>query len=469
MSHTRRFKRISGPLLAMVSCCLLLASCKWDDEEKATPVYTSFTDLSQWEAFDPGEAGLGLDLKGFVGSVFDGRYMYMVPASNTIDGSFGKVARYDTQAVFTDVLSWQAFDPEAAGLASGLRGYNGGVFDGRHVYFVPNMVNGTMHGKVMRYDTSLPFEEVESWESYDLETSALGRHLVGFKGAVFDRTHIYLVAQYDDGVGDDDTERGNHGEFVRFNTRKPFADAASWEVFDPGFAGLDVAEGGDADGYEGAVFDGRYVYYVPAHNGTEHHGLVLRYEPGKRFDDLKSWTAFDPGAHGIGDDPDGFRGAVFDGRYVYFVPFQKSGTEMNGEVVRFDTTGEFDSPEAWSAFDPGASGVGLEPRGFTGGMFDGRFVYFIPTKKDPDLFTGEFMRYDSTRPFEDPSSWECFRPAAEGMLSRFGVGFHTAAFDGTYLYAIPFRSTATIHGEVVRFRVKPRGRVSPHTVGGSFY
>ena len=165
----------SVAIFSLVCCALFLASCNsggQDDREDTSPVHYSFSDLANWDAFDPGEGGLGTDLKGYVGSVFDGRYMYMVPAYNSTVGSFGKVARYDTQAPFPDVSSWEAFDPGEAGLAAGLRGYNGGTFDGRHVYFVPNMVNGEMHGKVMRYDTNLPFADVGSWEAYDLETSA---------------------------------------------------------------------------------------------------------------------------------------------------------------------------------------------------------------------------------------------------------------------------------------------------------
>ena len=53
-----------------------------------------------------------------------------------------------------------------------------------------------------------------------------------------------------------------------------------------------------------------------------------------------AFTAYDAsntaGLNGIG-----YRGAVFDGRYIYFVPV--CWHELNGTVLRFDTTANFTS------------------------------------------------------------------------------------------------------------------------------
>ena len=54
--------------------------------------------------------------------------------------------------------------------------------------------------------------------------------------------------------------------------------------------------GTDPDGYVGAAFDGEYVYFAPSHNGTERHGEVLRYNTAGNFDDANSWATYDPGA-----------------------------------------------------------------------------------------------------------------------------------------------------------------------------
>ena len=82
-------------------------------------------------------------------------------------------------------------------------------------------------------------------------------------------------------------------------------------------------------------------------------------------------------SHGVGIDPVGFEGAVFDGKYVYFVPHIREGGQ-HGEVLRYDTTDNFQSGNSWSAFDAGANGIGNDPDGYVMGLFDGRYIYFVP-------------------------------------------------------------------------------------------
>jgi len=58
--------------------------------------------------------------------------------------------------------------------------------------------------------------------------------------------------------------------------------------------------------------------------------------------------------------------AVFDGRYVYFVPYDNGqySRTFDGEVLRYDTTAAFDQPSSWATFDAGANGVGDDPDGY---------------------------------------------------------------------------------------------------------
>ena len=162
---------------------------------------------------------------------------------------------------------------------------------------------------------------------------------------------------------------------LRYDTQADFSNAASWEAFDPGANGI----GTDADGYAGAIFDGRYLYYVPLHNGTDFHGEVLRYDTQAVFSNVASWTAFDPGANGVGSIGVGYLDPTFDGRYVYFSPYLNS-LDHHGEVMRYDTRGPFTSTASWTAFNPGAAGVGTDPRGYWGAVFDGRYVHLVPIR-----------------------------------------------------------------------------------------
>jgi hypothetical protein len=70
----------------------------------------------------------------------------------------------------------------------------------------------------------------------------------------------------------------------------------------------------------------------------------------------------------------GFDGAGFDGRFVYFVPNLDVGP--SGLVVRVDSLGDFTDKKSWSTFNM----TSLDPAAaeFRGAVFDGQYMYFIP-------------------------------------------------------------------------------------------
>ena len=74
------------------------------------------------------------------------------------------------------------------------------------------------------------------------------------------------------------------------------------------------------------------------HYGNSFHGEVLRYDTTSNFESAESWSTFDASANGVGDDPVGYSGGIFDGRYIYFAPFKDSNGQYHGEVLRYDTT-----------------------------------------------------------------------------------------------------------------------------------
>ena len=178
-----------------------------------------------------------------------------------------------------------------------------------------------------------------------------------------------------------------------------FQDFESWSTFDFGNYGVGV----NPEGYRGAVSDGKYVYFVPYYNGQGRHGEVLRYDTTLEFETVGAWSTFDAAANGVGDDPRGYAGAVFDGKYIYFAPFRHD-EEMHGEVLRYDTTLEFETVGAWSTFDAAANGVGDDPRGYAGAGFDGKYIYFAPNIREVQLaglvgtdYHGEVLRYDTNQ------------------------------------------------------------------------
>ncbi|MBD3244455.1 MAG: hypothetical protein GF335_00490 [Candidatus Moranbacteria bacterium] len=198
-----------------------------------------------------------------------------------------------------------------------------------------------------------------------------------------------------------------------------FKDKQAWTSFDSAIN----------DGYEGAVFDGRYVYFVPYRNDQDYHGEVLRYDTQQDFNQKQAWTSFDPGFN------KGYKGAVFDGRYVYFAPYQNQ--KRHGDVLRYDTQKAFDQMEAWSHYD---SQLG---QGYVGAVFDGRFVYFVPYSNKKQKH-GKVLRYDTQKDFKKGQAWEDFD-------SGLGKGFSSAVFDQKYIYFTPYHDGASYNGKVIRY------------------
>jgi hypothetical protein len=224
-----------------------------------------------------------------------------------------------------------------------------------------------------------------------------------------------------------------------------FDDVTNWAAYDAG----EHEVGNDPDGYDGIVFDGRYVYFSPGFNGTEFHGEVLRYDTQGDFDHSSSWAAYDPGAHGVGLIARGYRGAAFDGRYVYFAPFAERPTIVHGEVLRCDITGDFSNVSSWAAYNPSSQGIGYNATGYNDAVFDGRYVYFVPFYNSTGTH-GEVLRYDTSAAFDEPLSWDAYDPGANGV----GItpdGYKSGVFDGRYVYFTPSHTSDGYHAEVLRY------------------
>src|SRR5262249_15598737 len=132
--------------------------------------------------------------------------------------------------------------------------------------------------------------------------------------------------------------------------------------------------------YQGGVFDGRYIYFVPTYIGAGSGGVVLRYDTQSPFSTSSSWHAYDAGTTS-GLNSKGYVGAVFDGHYIYFVPYYGGGGFSHGVVLRYDTQASFTTPSSWSAYDAGSTD-GLVTRGYNGAVFDGRYICFVPYWND---------------------------------------------------------------------------------------
>ncbi len=386
-----------------------------------------------WSTFDAGAAGIGRDPDGFSEAVYDGRYVYFVPFNDGTSAS-GEVLRYDTRFSPVSRAAWTMFDADSAGVGTDPDGYAGGVFDGRYVYFAPWDNGSGRHGEVLRYDIQGDFHTAASWSTFDPGANGLGSDPDGYEGIEFDGRYLYFAPYFNGSQF--------HSEILRYDTQAAFNALTSWAIFDPFSAGVTI----EAGGYDGVETDGRYIYFVPFEDGGGHHGEMLRYDTQATFSDPASWQAYDPGANGVGIDTDGYSGAIFDGRYLYYTPLH-NGTDFHGEVLRYDTQGAFDNATSWIAFNPGANGVGSIAVGYLDQTFDGRYIYFAPYLNSIGNH-GEVLRYDTRAAFQATDAWMAFNPGANGVGTD-PRGYWGAVFDGRYVHFVPLRTEAGEHGEVL--------------------
>jgi hypothetical protein len=386
------------------------------------PIYSAIGDTSKWSVFDVTTVG---SPGNFLGGVFDGRYLELVPASSDV------ITRYDTLAPFTASPSWLTFDGSALLDAASGEGFAGAAFDSRYVYLAP----AGNESVVLRYDIQGSFTMSAAWTTFDM--SAANPKAQGFSGAVFAGQYVYFVPYVGFGFFD--------GLVGRYDVKGDFTSAASWSTFD--VSGVN----GGAKGFHGGTYDGRYLYLAPFANfAFGFDGTVPRYDTLASFDAATSWDTFDLTT--INSTVKGFAGAVSAGSYVYLCP-NYDGTHNDAIVARYDPSQLLTASSAWSLFD--IFGVNAKAGGFFGGAFDGRYVYFVPATGLSTL-----ARYDTQGTFTDAAAWSTFDVST---LNAQVSGFQGAAFDGEYLYLLP-----NGNGLVLRFDARTPPAV-PAGFTGSFY
>lgn len=356
---------------------------------------------------------------GFDGAVFDGRYLYLVPQAHaTVLTRHGQITRYDTLSAFRGSGSYAVMD--TMNINANSKGFVGGVFDGKYVYFVPDIDSGS--GQIMRYDPNRNFRDSGAYLYMDVShANVLAR---GFAGATFDGRFIYFTPV-------------NTGQVTRYDTLQPFRSSGAYSFFDTSAV---QADSGD---FWGSVYDGRYVYFVPRQGlSLGWSGQITRYDTTKPFGLATSYTVMDT-AH-INSVSKGFKGAVYDGRYIYLVPNYAGVGNGHGTVTRYDTSASFTSSGSYAVMD--MTHVNTNSKMFDGAVFDGRYIYFVP--RGLTTLLGQVTRYDTTQPFRSSGAYTVYDTTGVDSNSK---GFGGGAYDGRYVYLIPFTYAAsTGNGQITR-------------------
>ncbi len=312
---------------------------------------SSFATVADWQRMSLSTAlGAAVPAYSFVGTIFDGRYVYHVPfASDTF-------LRFDTQGTsFTTTADWQRMSMSTAQGAAALdSAYTGAAVDSRYVYFCPRNSYS-----FIRFDTQgTSFTTAADWQRCS-ETTALGGTVTGgTSGAIFDGRYVYYAPL-------------SAATFVRFDTLgTSFTTAADWQKMS-----MSTAQGAAAlvNAYDGVAFDGRYVYYVPYNSDT-----FLRFDTqGTSFTTAADWQKMSMStAQGAAALNVAYQGAKFDGRYIHY------SASSSDTFLRFDTKGtSFTTPADWQKMNIStAQGSALVNEAFMGTPpYDGRYVYHTPS------------------------------------------------------------------------------------------
>ncbi len=275
-----------------------------------------------------------------------------------------------------------------------------------------------------------PFQNIQNWSAFDAG-AIQGLQTQGYFGATYDGRYIYYAPC---------RAQDFHGYALRYDTQKDFHSKDSWESYDAG-----QTDGLETKGYSGAVFDGRYVYYVPFAVLTQRHARILRYDTHADFRAQSSWKAYDA-QNILGRKMTGYVEAVFDGRYIFFSPFGYD-PYAHALVLRYDTQGDFQDSSSWSFYNA-QNTQGLATQGFYGAIQAGDYIYFVPFH-DGENFHGRVLRYNRMKSFALSSAWEAYDAGKTGDMTT--IGYKGAAFDGTYIYFVPFRDQNESHGRVLRY------------------
>jgi hypothetical protein len=347
----------------------------------------------------------------FSGGVFDGRYIYFVPRTNS------KCARYDTQGDLSAAASWTGVDiPSLLGASFSV--FRGGAFDGRYIYLVPQSPGS---GHLARYDTQADFATPGSWLGVNIPDLLSDPSAINFQGAYFDGRYIYFPQNHNSTTS---------SIVARFDSQGSLASSGSWQEFNIQALAPNSQVGGVGPNYAGGTFDGRYFYIFQF--GTLSAGspsVVFKFDTALSFTSPASWLVFD--LTSVSTTLSGMSGGFFDGRYVY------SGSVFNGTnpglVARYDSQLDFTSISSWSDFDQiQAPNLGSNYNQNAGIATDGRYVYF------PHLVTSSVARFDTTGNFTSSASWSGVDLAgASGLNDAHYGGFSEAVFDGRYIYLVP--------------------------------
>jgi hypothetical protein len=194
---------------------------------------TLFNDTTAWATLDL--STIDARLKQFRGGAALSQYVYLAPhGAGPIYP--GLAVQWNANAGFT-ASAFQTMDLSTVDANQiNLFAFADAVSDGaRYIYYVPAS-NGVGYGDVMRYDTTLGFNDKTAWSFFNISPN-------NFTTGAWDGRYLYLS--------------GSSSVVYRYDSTASFTDSSSWSAFDVSTVGS------GALAFFGSLFDGRYLFFVP--------------------------------------------------------------------------------------------------------------------------------------------------------------------------------------------------------------
>ena len=295
-----------------------------------------------------------VNTSGFQGALYKEPFVYYVPYH--VDNGYGSVVlRYDTNMQF--------YNFEAYALMGLFDVYEDGVVHKNFIYFSPHLdYKNEINTFPLRYDTQKPFGLHTSWEKHSLENNT------SYISAESAMDKIFYAPW--------NTNASVNSTIAVYDTHGSFTDNSSWELIDIPY-----------DGYTGAAFNGEHVVFVSGpcsfNECDEGHSNFIFLEPNT----LEISYLEIPNAS--------FNGIINARGILYPVPYSLDVDPVFLKMDGFQT----------ESFTPS-----IAKSAYWGGVFDGKYVYYSPYQfVNSDKRSNEFLRYDTTKIFTDEHAWESIK------------------------------------------------------------
>ena len=388
------------------------------------------------ETFDMAIADISTNCRGYFGGIFDGRYVYYIPY-NRGEGVFsGILTQYDTTQQFDLSYSYKYFDTTTVNSES--KGFHSGLYADNYIYLIPYQTDANVYsGLVTRYKTDSSFGLIAggAYDTYDMSEN-VSTNSRGFRSGVYDGRYIYYIPYY--------TGVNYSGVVTRYDTSGAFNNSTSYDTYDL------TNVNANCKGFASGIFDGRYVYFVPFNTDVDtFNGMICRFDTSAPFTSSSSYSTFN--LANIYSNYVGYSSAVFDGRYIYYIPYQYDNITYNPYLIQYDTQGDgMQYERSYRIFD--LMLLNNDCKGYMGGNFDGRYLYLIPYKQTTAVYSGKIVRYDTTKNFTNQTSYS-FMDLRENLNDN-NVGYVGSVYDGNYLYLVPNFNGVFQSGLVSRINTK---------------